>query len=247
MSKISRRKIFAGAAGATGLFAAARVAQTSGLIAPDSVGPYGLGETLNYAAHRLTSGAHAREFPRSAISKEPFADPTGPLGEEFLRMQEGGFADWRLEIEGMVAKPVSLSLEDLKRYPSHSHITHLACEEGWSYVAEWMGVPLSAVLEDANVLPQARYLAYFSMQPGWWDSVDLDEARHPQTLLAYAMNGAELPVPLGGPLRMRVPRQLGYKNVKYVTRLTVTDDLKTLGDGLGSAAPSVGYSWYAGI
>ena len=96
-------------------------------------------------------------------------------------------------------------------------------------------------------MPQARYVAYFSIQQDWWDSLDLTDAFHPQTLLAHGMNNGELPVGFGGPLRMRVPRQLGYKSVKYITRLTVTDSMKHYGQGLGSTSPEAGYSWYAGI
>jgi DMSO/TMAO reductase YedYZ molybdopterin-dependent catalytic subunit len=189
----------------------------------------------------------AREFPPSAISKPPFANEVAPLGEAFKRLQEGAFADWRLAVDGMVARPASLSLAELKSYPSRSQITHLACEEGWSYIAEWTGVPLSHVLHVVGILPRARYVVYRSIQSDWWDSVDMADALHPQTLVAYGMNGGELPVGNGGPLRMRVPRQLGYKNVKYITRLTVTDDLKRFGQGLGSASPEGGYAWYAGI
>ena len=147
----------------------------------------------------------------------------------------------------MVARPALFSLAQLKSYSSRSHITHLACEEGWSYIAEWTGVPLSQVLKAAGILPQARYVVYFSIDRRWWDSLDMADALHPQTLLAYGLNGAELPVGNGGPLRMRVPRQLGYKNVKYITQLTVTDDIKRFGKGLGSASPEGGYAWYAGI
>ena len=170
-----------------------------------------------------------------------------PLGGDFKQLQDGGFADWRLTVDGMVARPASFSIADLKRQPSRSQITHLACEEGWSYIAKWTGVPLADVLGLVGVLPQARYVAYFSIQPDWWDSIDMADALHPQTLVAYGMNDGELPVGNGGPLRLRVPRQLGYKNVKYVTALTVTDDLKQFGKGLGSAAPEAGYAWYAGI
>jgi DMSO/TMAO reductase YedYZ molybdopterin-dependent catalytic subunit len=121
------------------------------------------------------------------------------------------------------------------------------CEEGWSYIAEWIGVPLSRVLQAVEVHPQARYVVYFSIDPDWWESIDMADALHPQTFLTYGMNGDELPVGHGGPLRLRVPRQLGYKNVKYITHLTVTDSLKGFGKGLGSAAPEGGYAWYAGI
>jgi DMSO/TMAO reductase YedYZ molybdopterin-dependent catalytic subunit len=147
----------------------------------------------------------------------------------------------------MVANPGSFSIGDLKSYPSRSQITHLACEEGWSYIAEWTGVPLSHVLEVAGIMPQAKYVVYRSIEKDWWDSVDMADALHPQTLVAYGMNGGEIPFGHGGPLRLRVPRQLGYKSVKFITRLTVTDSLKAFGNGEGSSEPEVGYSWYAGI
>ena len=170
-----------------------------------------------------------------------------PLNDAYKRLQAGGFADWRLTVDGMVDRPASFSLDQLKIYPSRSQITHLACEEGWSYIAEWIGVPLSHVLDAVGVQPQARYVAYFSIDPDWWDSVDMADALHPQTFLAYGMNGNELPVGNGGPLRMRVPRHLGYKSVKFITHMTVTDSMKGFGKGLGSASPEAGYAWYAGI
>jgi DMSO/TMAO reductase YedYZ molybdopterin-dependent catalytic subunit len=252
MSDLSRRKLIktglAAAAAASGLAVAGSLARRYGLIPPDHGGIYGVGETLTYAAQRvLTRHSSAREFPRSLISKPPFANGEPPKDEAFRRLQQGSFADWRLRVDGMVAHPTSFSLADLKRYPSRSQITHLACEEGWSFIAEWSGVPLSHLLHAVGILPQARYVVYFSIQPDWWDSVDMADALHPQTLVAYGMNGGDLPVGHGGPLRLRVPRQLGYKNVKYITRLTVTDDLKRFGQGLGSSAPEGGYAWYAGI
>jgi DMSO/TMAO reductase YedYZ molybdopterin-dependent catalytic subunit len=147
----------------------------------------------------------------------------------------------------MVDRPASFSLAQLKSYPSRSQITQLVCEEGWSYIAEWIGVPLSHVLNVVGIHPLARYVVYFSIDPGWWESIDMADALHPQTLLTYGMNGDELPVGNGGPLRLRLPRQLGYKSVKFITHLTVADSLKGFGKGLGSASPEGGYAWYAGI
>ena len=252
MTDISRRKLIIGGlaatAGVSALGVAARIAQKYGLVPPDHGGIYGLGETLTYASQRLlTRHSLAREFSRSQISNPPFANEIAPLNDAYKRLQAGGFADWRLTVDGMVERPASFSLDQLKSYPRRSQITHLACEEGWSYIAEWIGVPLSHVLDVVGVKPQARYVAYFSIEPDWWDSVDMAAALHPQTFLAYGMNGNELPVGNGGPLRMRVPRHLGYKSVKFVTHLTVTDSMKGFGQGLGSAAPEGGYSWYAGI
>ncbi len=252
MSKISRRKLITtgltAAAGAAGLGVAAKLAARYGLIPPDSGVLYGPGETLTYAAQRLlTRHTMARQFDRSLISKEPFADPVAPLGEDFHHLQKGGFADWRLVVDGLAAQPASFSLAELRSLPTSSQITRVACEEGWSYIAEWSGVPLSHILNLVGAHPQAQFVVYRSVQPDWWDSLDMADALHPQTILTLGMNGGELPVPFGGPLRMRVPRQLGYKNVKYITRLTVTDTVKNIGKGLGSAAPEAGYAWYAGI
>jgi len=252
MTDLSRRKLIVGGlaatAGVAGLGVAARLAQKYGLIPPDHGGIWGLGETLDYASQRLlTRHSLAREFSRSQISKRPLANEIAPPSDAFKRLQAGGFADWRLTVNGMVDRPASFSLAQLKSYPSHSQITEVVCEEGWSYIAEWIGVPLSHVLNLVGVQPQARYVVYFSIEPGWWESMDMADAMHPQTFLTYGMNGDELPVGNGGPLRMRLPRQLGYKSVKFITHLTVTDSMKKFGKGLGSASPEAGYAWYAGI
>jgi DMSO/TMAO reductase YedYZ molybdopterin-dependent catalytic subunit len=252
MTNLSRRKLLttglAAAAGVTGLGVAARLAQKYGLVPPDHGGIFGPGETLTYASQRLlTSHSLAREFSPSQISKPPLANEMAPPSDAFKRLQAAGFIDWRLSIDGMVDRPTAFSLAQLRSYPSRGQITMVQCEEGWSYIAEWIGVPLSHVLGLVGVQPHARYIVYFSIQPDWWDSIDMADALHPQTFLAYGMNGADLPVGNGGPLRMRVPRQLGYKSLKFITHLTVTDSLKSFGKGLGSASPEGGYAWYAGI
>jgi DMSO/TMAO reductase YedYZ molybdopterin-dependent catalytic subunit len=253
MNPISRRKLITGGAvtaavGVSGLAAAGRIAERYGLIPPDHGTLYGAGETLTFATQRLL-GRHslAREFPRSMISKTPFLNEVSPHGEAFKKAQAEGFRNWRLTVDGLVARPTSFSVADLQALGRGSQITEVVCEEGWSYIAEWIGTPLSAVVREVGVLPQARYLAYFSIDSDWWDSLDMSEARHPQTLLTWGMNDGDLPVGFGGPLRMRVPRQLGYKSVKYVLRLTATDSMKKYGKGLGSASPEAGYAWYAGI
>lgn len=252
MTRFTRRKLITTslgvAAGASGLGVAARLARQYGLIPPDAGGLYGPGETLTYAAQRLlTRHSLAREFAPGRISKPPFANAVDPLGEPFKRLQDAGFTAWRLDVDGMVARPAAFSLAQLRSFPVRTQITHLACEEGWSYIAQWIGVPLSHVLDLVGTLPQARYVIYRSFQSDWWESIDMADALHPQTLVTYGMNGGDLPVAFGGPLRLRVPRQLGYKSVKYIIRLTVTDGLKRFGKGLGSASPEAGYAWYAGI
>ena len=252
MSTISRRTLItrglAAAAGVSGLSVAARLAERFGLIPPDSGMLFGAGETLTYAAHRvLTRHTLAREFSRSEISTAPFANEVAPLGDEFARLQRGGFAEWRLSVEGLVARPRSFSLAELSRFPRSTQITSLGCEEGWNYIAEWTGVPLAHVLALVGASAQARHVVYRSIQADWWESIDMADAWHPQTILTLGMNGQALPVPFGGPLRLRVPRQLGYKSLKYLVSLTVTDDVRKFGKGLGSAEPEFGYSWYAGI
>ncbi len=245
MSNFSRRKLIttglAATAGAAGLAEAVRLADRHGLIPPDHGGIYGPGNTLTYASHRLlTRHSLAREFPPSQISKAPFAKIRPFQIEAYNRMRAGGFVDWRIDVDGMVARPSSLSLAELRSFPSSSQITQLACEEGWSFIAEWVGVPLSHVLSVVGTLPQARYVVYYSIQRNWWQSIDMTDALHPQTLLVYGMNGGALPMGHGAPLRLWLPRQLGYKSVKFITRLTVTDSLQRF-------AKAGNYSWYAGI
>jgi len=252
MSNISRRKLIttglAATAGVAGLATAHHLARRYGLIPPDNEGFFGPGETLTYAAQRiLTRHSLAREFPRNMISERPFGNETAPPNDAFKRHQATGFSDWKLSVDGLVAHPASFSLSDLRSLPTHSQITEVVCEEGWSYVAEWIGTPLANILDTVGVLPQARYVVYFSIEPDWWESVDMADAAHPQTFLTMGMNNGDLPVQFGGPLRLRVPRQLGYKSVKYITRITATDSLKHFGKGLGSASPEGGYAWYAGI
>ena len=249
---MTRRRLIttglATAAGGSGLAVAARLAAKYGLVPPDSGGIYGAGETLTYGVQRMLMSSHsmAREFDRSQITKFVPVDGGQPRSQAYQRLLAGKFADWRLRIDGLVARPALLSLAELKSYPAHTQITHQACEEGWSFIAEWTGVPLSFVLNMVGAQPQARYVVYFAFDDSW-DSIDMAEALHPQTLLAYSRNGEELPPDYGAPLRMKVPRQLGYKNVKFLAHITVTDTLKNIRNGQGSVSPDYGYSWYAGI
>ena len=188
----------------------------------------------------------AREFNRSQISKViPVTGPPPETGPYQRHLAEK-FANWRLTVDGLVARPASFSLDELKRFPSRTNITHQACEEGWSFIAEWTGVPLSYVLNLVGVNQKAKFVVLYPYDT-FWDSIDMLDALHPQTVLAYALNGQELPTPHGAPLRLRVPRQLGYKSIKYLSRITLTDSLKHVGDGRGSAEPAAGYSWFAGI
>jgi DMSO/TMAO reductase YedYZ molybdopterin-dependent catalytic subunit len=253
MIDMSRRKLItsglAVAAGASGLAVGAELAKRYGLVPPDAGGFYGPGETLTYAAQRLlTRHSMAREFSRNEISAKPFANEVDPpLVDAFKRLQSADFVDWRITVDGMAARPTTFSLAEIRSFPTRSQITMIGCEEGWTYIAEWIGVPLTYILDRVGALPQVRYVVYRSIQPEWWESIDMADALHPQTILAHGMNGSQLPVPFGGPVRLRVPRQIGYKSVKYINRLTLTDTLKPFGKGTGGINAEAGYAWYAGI
>jgi DMSO/TMAO reductase YedYZ molybdopterin-dependent catalytic subunit len=249
---LSRRALIASglatAAGVAGYGAIGRY----GLLPPDHHGILGVGNTLTYASQRLlTSGqALAREFPKSRISKVAPTNGLPPASNAYRQWLANGFDGWRLSVEGLVARPLSLSLDELKQLPAESRVTLHACEEGWSYIAEWTGVRLSQVLELAGVRPQARYVAFIPFENAdqntgvvrtLWQSVDMAEALHPQTLLAYGMNGESLSAGHGAPVRLRLARQLGYKNTKYLARITVIDDIDAAYD-LRRRGP-----WYGGI
>ena len=253
MGKLSRRQLLTTGlttAGIPGLGVAAWLVDRYGLIPPDHGGLYGPGQTLTYASQRLlTRNALAREFSPKDISI-PCVNGDPPKSEQFQRLRAGGFADWRIQLDGMVSRSRSYVLSEIKKFPVSRQITSLSCEKGWSFIAEWTGLSLAHLLDAAGPLPQAKYVVYFTLDPqdpNRVDSIDMDEALHPQTLLTYGMNGAELPVPHGGPVRLRVPRQRGYKNMKWLTRLTVTDTLKGFGARLGSVNVEDGFQWYAGI
>lgn len=245
---MNRRHLFGAGLVGAGSWAATQLADRFGLVPPDATGLWAPGHALTYASHRLLgANALAREFPRHQISAKPFANATPPEDPVYRQHQATGFSDWKLRVEGLVARPGAFTLAELRQEPAQSQITQLACEEGWSFIAEWTGVPLARLLERAGMSAGAKYVVYYSHQPGWWDSLDLADALHPQTLVTYGMNGQDLPGGHGGPLRMRVPRQLGYKSVKYLSRLVVTDSLQHFGQGKGSAAAEFGYAWYNGV
>lgn len=252
MSRMNRRKFLtaslAAATGVGSVAVAGKLANQYGLIPPDAGTLYGPGETLTYATQRLFERhALAREFSRSQINQPPFRNEIAPaLTPAYYAMEKNGFRDWRLKVDGLIAEPASFSVSDIRAFPARSQITMLSCEEGWSYIGEWTGVPLAHLLQVVGAKPEARYVVYRSIQPHWWwDSVDMYEATHPQTLLAYGVNGSDMTPLTGAPLRLRLPRQIGYKSIKFLTHLTVTDSLKGYGKGSGSA--DGGYAWFAGI
>jgi DMSO/TMAO reductase YedYZ molybdopterin-dependent catalytic subunit len=211
-----------------------------------------VGDTFTYAAHRalLPQGSLAREYTERDITSFPAIGMTDPgvrvktaLGEAYRESQRAGFADYRLSVEGRVARPQTFSVAELKQLPSRTQITRHTCEEGWSAIGQWTGVQLSRVLDAAGILPTARFVLFHSYD-AWVDSIDLLDALHPQTILAYGMNGRDIPVPHGAPIRLRVERQLGYKSMKYVTRIVVTDRFE---DGGTRGNIQNGWAWYTGI
>lgn len=214
---------------------------------------------LTYRAQRLIGGGHtlAPEYTEADIRQPQRPNgSTNPGSADYLALQAGGFADYRLTVGGLVAEPLSLSLEALKALPSRTQITRHDCVEGWSCIAKWTGVPLAAVLDRARPTAAARFAVFHcydvieqSLAGGilYYESIDLIDARHPQTILAYGMNGAPLPVQNGAPLRLRVERQLGYKMAKYVRAIELAADLGGFGEGHGSYWADQGYDWYAGI
>jgi DMSO/TMAO reductase YedYZ molybdopterin-dependent catalytic subunit len=207
-----------------------------------------MGDNLTYLAHRtlLPGQSLAMEYQRSEISSFPATGTTNPgdpkspyFSEAYRKLQANGFKDWALSLEGRLAKPKKYTLADLKNFPARTQVTRHTCEEGWTAIAEWTGVPLSLVLQDAGILPSARFVNFYGYDHPYMECVDLLDAFHPQTILAYGMNGQDLPLQHGAPLRGRVERQVGYKSVKYIERIVVTDEFVGTGD--------TGWSWYVGM
>ena len=168
-------------------------------------------------------------------------------------MVGNGFRDYRLAFGGLVSQPFSLSLDELRALPSRTQITRHDCVEGWSAIGKWKGVQLGALLERAKVLPAARYVVFRCADkldpdgPAYYESIDLEDAHHPQTILAYDLNDAPLPVANGAPIRVRVERQLGYKMAKYIMAIDLVESLDAIEGGKGGYWEDQGYEWYAGI
>ncbi len=199
--------------------------------------------------------AMAQEFAESDRSPQFRSNGTADPGtDEYRALAASGFADYRLAVAGMVGQPKSFSLADLRALPSRTQITRHDCVEGWSAIAKWKGVQLSAILDIVKPAPGARYVMFFCADPMeedgtdfYYESIDMDDAHHPQTILAYELNDAPLPVANGAPLRLRVERQLGYKHAKYVTAIAIVDTFGNVAGGKGGYWEDQGYQWYAGI
>jgi DMSO/TMAO reductase YedYZ molybdopterin-dependent catalytic subunit len=215
----------------------------------------GSAEHLTYRTQRLLIGhSLAREFPETDLSPVFRSNGTSdPNNELYNRLRAGDFADWRLTVRGLVQRPLELSLASLRAMPLRTQITRHDCVEGWSAIGKWTGVPLASVLDLAQLRPQARFIVLYCADElerndgGYYESIDLVDAFHPQTLLAYSLNDKPLAIANGAPLRLRVERQLGYKQAKYLMRIEAVAQLKDIGGGRGGYWEDRGYEWYAGI
>ena len=257
MSGLTRRKWLQRALGAVGgmtLTACDRIAQSEGVNSA-----LDWAEGLNHRVQRVLLGrnALAREYSEKDISREFRANgTTNPDTDAYNALAKSDFADWRLVVGGLVERPLQLSLGELRRMPSRSQITRHDCVEGWSCIGKWQGVQLSHVLARAGLKPAAKFIAFYCADSlelsldgtgQYYETIDLIDAMHPQTLLAYQMNDLPLDIPHGAPLRLRLERQLGYKMAKYVMRIEAIQSFDKLGRGKGGYWEDRGYQWYAGI
>ncbi|MBP6795106.1 MAG: molybdopterin-dependent oxidoreductase [Saprospiraceae bacterium] len=206
-----------------------------------------MGDALTYLAHRsiLPGESLAKEYSYGDISSFPATGTVNPgdteskyYSEEYSRLHHDLFNDWHLSIEGAVNKPGMFTLRELQKLPSKKQITRHTCEEGWTAIAEWIGVPLGILLQYAGVKSSARFVNCYAYD-GYMESIDMLDAFHPQTIISYGMNGHDLPLAHGAPVRLRVETQIGYKSVKYLKRILVSEKFVDVGD--------TGWSWYTGI
>jgi len=254
------------ALGATVLSACDRLTSNSTF-----VGALESAQNLSRAAQKLVTGraAMAQEFTPADIRASFRSNGTiMPNSEQYDALLKNNFADWKLEVSGLVEKPMQFSLADLRKLPSRTQITRHDCVEGWSAIGKWKGVPLHHILALVKPLPDTQYVVFRCADPmdeddddddsgqqpkkevkdsTYYESVDLDDAYHPQTILAYDLNDAALPVKNGAPLRVRIERQLGYKHAKYLMKIELVKDFDHIRGGKGGYWEDEGYEWYAGI
>jgi DMSO/TMAO reductase YedYZ molybdopterin-dependent catalytic subunit len=224
-------------------------------------------KVTQYVQRAITGrSALAPEYSESELSPDFKSNGTqDPSDAAYQALAKNGFADWRLEIGGLVERPTRFSLAELRAFPSRTQITRHDCVEGWSCIGKWKGVPLSIVLNSVRPLPSARYVMFYCADPmeqtmadpmeqtlvgldsRYYESIDLAGAYHPQTILAYEMNDHVLPIPYGAPIRLRDERQLGYKMAKYIMRIELVESFATIRGGRGGYWEDQGYEWYAGI
>jgi len=253
---IARRRFVAGAAGAVG----------AGLLGGcDRLSNNAAAENVLDSASRLSRRAQALLAPKNVLAREyTEADlspqfkangTTDPDNDDYQNLADKDFADWRLRVNGLVQRPAQFSLVELRAMPARTQITRHDCVEGWSCIGKWKGTQLSHVLRLVGLQPNARYAVFWCADPmengdprtSYYESIDLRDAFHPQTILAYEMNDKPLPVPYGAPIRLRVERQLGYKMAKYVMHIELVESYANIRGGKGGYWEDQGYAWYAGI
>jgi DMSO/TMAO reductase YedYZ molybdopterin-dependent catalytic subunit len=250
---IARRRLLRGAAAGTA--AGLRVGCDALSKSERFVDVLGLAEPLSQRLQRaLTGNRLAAEFPASMIS--PVFRPNGsidPRTPEFLALKADAFRGYRLRLRGLVERPLEFSLDALRTLPARTQITRHDCVEGWSVIGQWSGVPLAHLLALARPRPGARHVVFHCFDDlggdgsRYYESVDLIDAYHPQTIVAYSLNGAPIPIANGAPVRMRIERKLGYKQPKYVHTIEVVDGVARFGGGKGGYWEDQGYDWYGGI
>jgi DMSO/TMAO reductase YedYZ molybdopterin-dependent catalytic subunit len=197
----------------------------------------------------------AQEFAEADLSPTFRSNGTAmPADPRYAALAAGEFAAYRLEIGGLVEEPASLSLSELRALPSRTQITRHDCVEGWSAIGKWRGARLAAVLAAVRPQPRARFVVFYCADPmdsdggsPYYESIDMEDALHPQTLLAYELNDRTLPIPNGAPVRLRVERQLGYKHAKYIMRIELVESFAGIRGGKGGYWEDQGYEWWAGI
>jgi DMSO/TMAO reductase YedYZ molybdopterin-dependent catalytic subunit len=195
----------------------------------------------------------AAEFSETDISRyfKPNGNPP-PETSAYVTAAKSGWSGWSLEVGGLVKRPIRFSLNEIQGMPARTQITRHDCVEGWSAIAKWKGAPLAQIIDRVQPTAQAKYVVFFCMDTdssgsGYYESIELVDAHHPQTILAYEMNDRALPIQHGAPLRLRLENQLGYKHAKYINRIAFVAEFQDIGRGRGGYWEDQGYEWYAGI
>ena len=252
-STLGRRHLLKAAAGAAGMLASSGCDNLSRSEWVRRMLGYTESVTERVQRALTPDAAMAKEYEERDISAVfPPNGSTHPGTSEYVAMAAGGFADWQIAVTGLIAKPATWSVAELRAMPSRTQITRHDCVEGWSAIGKWTGVPLGDLMHRVEPQPEARYVVFYCADIDdenvpYYESVALQDAYHPQTLLAYDLNGAPLDIPHGAPIRLRIERQLGYKHAKYVMGIALVASLTGIGGGKGGYWEDQGYEWYAGI